>query len=204
MKQLNIFLTENILIGYIFIFIVVILFKSVLFLFLSHPRKEKKWMDIFYHKIEVFEDSSIEPKIVWSIITDPSLLINLDYKNRINWIKMDTPLNNGKIIKLRLKKSPLIKGFISCFEPLTKIVFEYHVWPNLTRYIYEVSTIQLPNGTYRYFLRIKVKKVITPLIKLIFPNLTEKVTKKALESLQKRLGICHEIASNKLSKDVLE
>ena len=168
--------------------------KAFVFWIISKPRNEKKWNKIFYQAVEVSEDSHLDPSFVWSFLIDPKKFMNFNYKNKIKWIKFDQPLKLGSEVKIRIRKGSVFKGFISFFDPESRIVFEYHVFPNATRFICDIEMIQLENKT-RYILRMKGKKLLIPLVKKLYPKLSERMANFSLGMLRKSLKICEDIAS---------
>lgn len=183
------------------VFIFLIAVQSIVFLFVSRSRKEKQWNKRFYFATEAFEDSKVPPSVVWSFLTDSEKFMNLNYKNKIKWVKFEQPLKLGSSIRIRIRKGYVLKGFLSFFEQESRIVFEYHVWPNSTRYIYEIEMIPLKNET-RYILRIKTKKLIAPLVKKLYPRLDEKVFNLISATLRSCLAICEKNHSEKKPQEL--
>jgi hypothetical protein len=176
-------------IGFIPLFIFIISVKSVAFWIVCKSKNERQWNKRFYQCVEVFEDSPVDPSVVWSFLTDPNKFMNFNYRNKIKWVNFEQPLRLGSAVRIRIMKGYGFKGFLSCFEKESRIVFEYHVWPNATRYICEIEMIRL-EGKTRYILRMKVKKLAIPLIKKLFPRIDERMKKLGSDLLHNCLKVC--------------
>lgn len=182
------------------VFILGISLRSVVFFIVSRRKIEKQWNKIFYNCLEVFEDSHIDPVVFCSFLTDPCKIMNFNYKNKIKSIEFKEPLISGSSIEIKIRKRYSFKGVVSYFNPESKIVFEYHIWPNATRYICELEMIRLENKT-RYILRMKAKNILVPLlvplIKRIFRSTNEKISNGISEILHNSLVVCEKSLSEK-------
>jgi Activator of Hsp90 ATPase homolog 1-like protein. len=181
-------------IGLIPLFIFIISIQSVVFWIVCKSKNERKWNKRFYQCVEVFEDSPVDSPVVWSFLTDPNKFMNFNYRNKIKWVNFEQPLRLGSAVRIRIRKGYGFKGFLSCFEKESRIVFEYHVWPNATRYICEIEMIRL-EGKTRYILRMKVKKIAVPLIKKLYPRIDERMKKLGSDLLHNCLKICEKNCS---------
>jgi len=181
-------------VGFVPLFIFIISVQSIVFWIVCKSKNERQWNKRFYQCVEVFEDSRVDSSVVWSFLTDPDKFMNFNYKNKIKWVNFEQPLKLGSAVRIRIRKGYGFKGFLSFFEPESKIVFEYHVWPNAARYICEIEMIRLEDKT-RYILRMKVKKLLVPLIKKIYPRIDEKMKKLGSELLHNCLVICEKKSS---------
>jgi len=184
-------------IGFVPLFIFILAIQSLVFWIVCKSKNEKQWNKRFYQCVEVFEDFPLDASIVWSFLTDPNKFMNFNYRNKIKWVNFEQPLKLGSAVRIRIRKGYGFKGFLSCFDKESKIVFEYHVWPNATRYICEVEMIRLENKT-RYVLRMKVKKIAVPLIKKLYPKNDEIMKKLCSELLHSCLLVCEK---NSFEKD---
>jgi hypothetical protein len=187
-------------IGFAPLFIFIIAIKSVAFWIACNSRNERQWNKRFYQCVEVFEDSPVDSSIVWSFLTDSNKFMNFNYRNKIKWVNFEQPLKLGSAVRIRIRKGYGFKGFLSCFDKESRIVFEYHVWPNATRYICEIEMIRL-EGKTRYILRMKVKKLAVPLMKKLYPKIDERMKKLGSELLHNCLVICEKKSSEKDQKE---
>ena len=183
-------------VGFIPLFILIISIQSLVFWIVCRSKNERQWNKRFYQCVEVFEDSCVNPSVVWSFLTDPDKFMNFNYRNKIKWVDFEQPLKLGSAVRIRIRKGYGFKGILSCFDKESKIVFEYHVWPNATRYICEVEMIRL-EGKTRYVLRMKVKKLVVPLLKKLYPSIDERMKKLGAELLHSCLVICEKKSSEK-------
>lgn len=183
-------------IGFIPLFIFISSIQSVVFWIVCKSKNERQWNKRFYQCVEVFEDSPVDSSVVWSFLTDPNKFMNFNYRNKIKWVNFEQPLRLGSAVRIRIRKGYGFKGFLSCFEKESRIVFEYHVWPNATRYICEIEMIRL-EGKTRYVLRMKVKKLAVPLIKKLYPRIDERMKKLGSDLLHNCLSICEKKISEK-------
>ena len=183
-------------ISFVPLFIFIITLNSVVFWFVCKSKNERQWNKRFYQCVEVFEDSPVDSSIVWYFLTDSNKFMNFNYRNKIKWVNFEQPLKLGSAVRIRIRKGYGFKGFLSCFDKESRIVFEYHVWPNATRYICEIEMIRL-EGKTRYILRMKVKKLAVPLIKKLYPKIDERMKKLASELLHNCLVICEKKSSEK-------
>ncbi|MBX9839318.1 MAG: hypothetical protein K2X69_13515, partial [Silvanigrellaceae bacterium] len=174
---------------FILFFVFIIFIQTIIFWIVSRKRPEKKWDKKFYQCIEVFEDSPLDPSLAWSLLTDPEKFMHFNSKNKVKWIKCEQPLKLGSMVKIRIRKGSIFKGFLSCFNQESRIIFEYHVWPNATRFICELEMVRLENKT-RYILRMKVKNLMVPLLKKLYPRLDEKMTNTGSRILRNFLATC--------------
>lgn len=181
--------------GFVPLFIFVIAIQSLVFWIVCKSKNERQWNEKFYQCVEVFEDSQLDVSVVWSFLTDPDKFMNFNYRNKIKRVDFEQPLKLGSAVRIRIRKGYGFKGFLSCFDKDSKIVFEYHVWPNATRYIFEVEMLRL-EGKTRYILRMKVKKLAIPLLKKLCPKISERMKKVGAELLHSCLVICEEKSSD--------
>ena len=187
-------------VGFVSLFIFIISIQSVIFWIVCNSRNERKWNKRFYQCVEVFEDSPVDSSIVWSFLTDSNKFMNFNYRNKIKWVNFEQPLKLGSAVRIRIRQGYGFKRFLSCFEKESKIVFEYHVWPNATRYICEIEMIRL-EGKIRYILRMKVKKLVVPLLKKLYPKIDERMKKLGSELLHNCLVICEKKSSGKVKEE---
>lgn len=167
--------------------------RSVFFFIVTRRRKEKKWSDKFYNKIEVFEDSHVDPSVFFSFLTNPHKIKDFDYKNKIKSIVFNNPMKVDSEIKIKPRKMYACKGVVSHLTPESNIVFEYHVWPNATRYIVELEIVKIENKT-RYIFRMKAKNLLVPILipltNKIFRRINERISNGMLELLRNCLLVC--------------
>ena len=162
----------------------------------SRPKNEKQWNKKFYLYGEALEDSCLDPSVVWSFLTDSEKFMNFNYKNKIKGVEFEQPLKLGSAIRIRARTGYGFKGFLSFFDQESRVIFEYHAWPNASRYIFEIEMIRLGDKT-RYILRMKVKKILAPLMKKIYPKIDEKMKNLCSELLHNCLVICEKKSSKK-------
>jgi hypothetical protein len=109
-------------IGFFPLFIFIISVQSVVFWIICKSKNERQWNKRFYQCIEVFEDSSLDPSVVWSFLTDPNKFMNFNYRNKIKWVNFEQPLKLGSAVRIRIRKGYGFKGFLSCSSsPLIRI-----------------------------------------------------------------------------------
>jgi len=175
--------------GFIKLLAIFISIQIIIFWVISRIKNERKWNKIFYHSIEAFEDSYIPPEDSWSYLIDPNKFMNFDYKNKLKWIKFDQPLKLNSKVKIKVRYGSILRGYITAFEPNKKLCFEYFAFPSATRYFWEIEMVTLEDKT-RYILRIKIKKLLVPLINKLFPKLSEKMKNLASNILHNSIKTC--------------
>jgi len=181
--------------GFIKLFLIVFSIQCITFWIASRFRNDRKWHKAFYQTVEVFVDSPTSSEHVWSYLTNQTKLMKFNLNNRLGWIKFDQPLQLNSKVKVKVRRGSILRGFITDFKPLQKLRFEYFAFPSPTRYIWEIEMINIGDKN-RYILRVKVKKLLIPLLNKLFPKLTGRMEKMLLNVLNNCIKTCEQTFSS--------